>query len=192
MAENTSEFEEKGEGLEEFIDEYLGADGANVTLGVHSEDADKTEEGNLNLAALMSVHEFGAEIEHPGGTPYVVTDDGVRFVEKGHPNAVGTTDPHTIKIPARPALRKGIELNRDEISDFAGRMLGDVLEGKMTLKRGMNLLGQKAKKEITGVFGDSTILEPNAQSTERKKGSASPLIDDEQLRGAIDYQVHGL
>ena len=52
-----------------------------------------------------AIHEYGGTINHPGGTPYMIVDDGrVLFLKKGDPRAVRTTRAHAITMPARPYL----------------------------------------------------------------------------------------
>lgn len=53
-------------------------------------------------------HELGATIEHPGGTAYMIGDDGKAvFVSNDSPAAaeLPRTKPHQIVLPARPYLR---------------------------------------------------------------------------------------
>lgn len=186
-----SNFEENDKGYDDFVESFLDTNDVTVTIGVHSQDNEQAgEDSEISLAELLRVHEFGANIKHPGGTPYVMTDSGPRFVEKGHPNAVGVTSPHTIPIPPRPVLRRGIGDNDDEISELSARELGDALEGRQSVHQAMNRIGIHAKGLVQAMFGSSKLA-PNAPSTVRRKGSGSPLIDDGILRGAIDYEVHG-
>jgi phage gpG-like protein len=50
-------------------------------------------------------HQFGAVINHPGGTPYGFAKDGsIRFLKKTATKYIGKTKPHQIKIPARPFI----------------------------------------------------------------------------------------
>lgn len=54
-----------------------------------------------------AIHEFGGTINHPGGTPYIVTKGGARWLRKdgNYPANVKFTQPHKITIPARPYMR---------------------------------------------------------------------------------------
>lgn len=67
---------------------------------------------NLEYARI---HELGGVIQHPGGTHYLVTKDGIRFVseEKGlrlrlQGKHLGITKAHQIPMPPRPYLRPGL------------------------------------------------------------------------------------
>lgn len=193
----TNEFKEVDHGWDEFLEAFRGAEDAHVTLGVHQEDNATQEGGDISLAKLMQVHEFGTVIEHPGGTPYKVIDGKAVFVEKGTPEIEidGKTDPHQIPIPARPVLRHTPRRYRDEIADTSKQALKGVVTGQLSLKRGLSLIGEDVKGRIQATFGDPTQLEANAPSTQRKKAKDghkdnNPLIEDGQLRSSIDYQVH--
>lgn len=56
-----------------------------------------------NLPQVRILHE-GGTINHPGGTPYIATRAGVKFLRKDgdYPKAVRFTKPHTIAIEPRP------------------------------------------------------------------------------------------
>jgi HK97 gp10 family phage protein len=69
------------------------------------------------------IHEYGGEIKHPGGTPYVPWGGAggpfggaVKFLKKdgSYPAGVRFTKPHIIKMPARPYLRPALEAKRAE------------------------------------------------------------------------------
>lgn len=52
-----------------------------------------------------AAHQFGATINHPGGTPYGFGKDGnIVFKKKGSAKIIGYTGPHVIEIPARPFI----------------------------------------------------------------------------------------
>lgn len=67
-------------------------------------------ESGLTNAKLGAVHEFGADIEHPGGTPYKILANGKsQFVKKSEGEGLPVTGPHTIKIPKRSFLLEPLE-----------------------------------------------------------------------------------
>jgi phage gpG-like protein len=62
------------------------------------------------------IHELGGTINHPGGTPYIVTTNGAVFLSKTKADQlrqrgfwVGLTKPHPIKMPRRPYLVPALE-----------------------------------------------------------------------------------
>ncbi|WP_236411107.1 hypothetical protein [Pseudomonas syringae] len=48
-----------------------------VTVGIHEEAGD-VESGDLTMASLGAINEFGADIKHPGGTSYGYASKGQR------------------------------------------------------------------------------------------------------------------
>ncbi len=65
---------------------------------------------DLNVIPYARIHEYGGTINHPGGTPYFIGDDGLaKFVSKAKGGDLPVTKPHTITIPARPYIRPAFE-----------------------------------------------------------------------------------
>jgi phage gpG-like protein len=56
-----------------------------------------------NLPQARILHE-GGTIQHPGGTPYITTRAGAKFLRKdgNYPKGTRFTRPHTIRIEPRP------------------------------------------------------------------------------------------
>jgi phage gpG-like protein len=69
------------------------------------------------------IHEYGGVINHPGGTPYIIVDNGrAVFITKSKAQQlesegkhVGYTKPHTITMPARPYFKPTIEANTSNL-----------------------------------------------------------------------------
>lgn len=158
----TNRFEERDKGYDQLKETFEALNGVSATVGVHARDNKRQEDGDIKLAPLLAVHEFGAEIE---GTKY-----------------------GDITIPARPVLRGTITDHLDEYLDMQERLLVDVLEGKITEVVMFRKLGAWAQGKVRGRFGSDDLV-PNAPLTIELKGSSSPMIDDGQLRQSIDYQV---
>lgn len=99
----------------------------------------------------------------------------------------GTENGH---IPARPFLTLAFDKHRDELVEMGGKLIGGILDGKMTVEKALNILGASlanfAKREITDGSG---VPPPNAPSTVRRKGSDRPLVDTGRLLGAINWSV---
>lgn len=74
-------------------------------------------------AKYAAALEFGANIKHPGGTPYFMRDGKPVFVSNSGHGAFHTlpvTKPHTIEIKARPYMRPARDAKAKEIrKDFA-------------------------------------------------------------------------
>ena len=73
----------------------------------------KADQGKINIEigsnlTYAAIHQFGGDINHPGGTPYISLGNGlVRFVKKETASKLGIekkTKPHIIRMPARPFL----------------------------------------------------------------------------------------
>jgi hypothetical protein len=148
-----------------------------------------------DLVKQAAANEFGATINHPGGTSYgYKTKRGaeqgkVRFLEKGTGfMELGITGPHVIKIPERSFLRGGIIEGRQKIIDKVGIAIGLFLDGRKSLNQTLNAVGQFAvslvKKKIRA--GPFT---PNAPATIRKKKSSRPLIDSGRTRQSITHEI---
>lgn len=161
-----------------------------VTVGIHA-DAGNVESDDLTMAGLGAIHEFGAEINHPGGTPYADISEGtaenpvIRFVK---PNSgykiIGYTQPHKINIPARPWLAPGVASGNEVYVKIIERELADGGTAESALEKvGVAAVG-KVQKYMTDLKNP-----PNAPSTIRKKGSSNPLIDSGALRSSVTYKV---
>jgi len=162
----TNEIVEKDRGFDEFMDQMEALDdgSAGVTVGVHSKDNEPSddEDSEIRMAKLLSIHEFGMDIE------------GTRYGD--------------ITIPERSVLRSTEKENRDKYKDMMKDMLPAVLLGDMRVRTMLGRVGAAAQGDVREKFG-SDDLAPNAPLTVELKGSSAPLIDSGQLRQSIDYIV---
>jgi hypothetical protein len=184
------EFHEKGDGLEKLRESVEKAKDSLVTVGIHSEDNSRKQDGPNN-AQLAAIHEFGAEIDHPGGTPYKVVGDGrAVFVEKGSEGIDGYTDPHKIKIPQRSFLRSAAKKYREDwIRLFEQLAKMELPDGdwEMVLGRVGQLMRSHVGKQLVELRKP-----PLSPTTVRLRDveSRNPLVDTKQLKNSIDYKVH--
>lgn len=175
------------------IEKELGKirDDQYVTIGIH-EEAGNVESGDINMATLGAVLNFGADINHPGGTSYgyatkeAASRGEVRFLKTGTGfKQLGVTKPHTITIPARPWLEPGVQSQtREYISVIESGASQDLPTVAILDKIGV--IAQGAVR----IFMTELQDPPNAKSTIRKKGSSNPLIDTGALRQSVTYVVH--
>lgn len=164
---------------------------------------------NLDLAGLGAVHEFGAEIEHPGGTPYFINEWGMAtFVKKD--SFYGqllikrgqVTQPHHISIPARPWLSFPLMRNsgKDLLNKFnaeAKKMGGSKNDFIEYITQSGDLvtlamaIGTSAVEQINEAFetGGWGEWQPDSPITIAKKGSVNPLIDTGRLSNAVTFEV---
>ena len=155
--------------------------------------ASMTYDNGMSVLDVAIANQFGADINHPGGTPYMIGANGKAiFVAKGSPGAarLPKTKPHRIRIPARPFMDQATEAI---IADVKGEMEA---VAKQANRREIN--AAQALREF-GLFGEKCIqeaitdgtYEPNAASTKRRKKSSKPLINTGKMRQSVASVVRG-
>lgn len=161
-----------------------------VTVGIHEEAGD-VESGDLTMASLGAINEFGADIKHPGGTSYgyaskaAADRDEVRFLKTGSGYMeLGVTQPHVITIPARRWLEPGVASATPELL----QTVQDGIEAGQSMDKILEAVGVVAVGKVK-VYMTELKSPPNAASTVRKKGSNNPLIDSGALRQSVTHQV---
>jgi HK97 gp10 family phage protein len=107
-----------------------------LSRSLHAEVAERTETTvtveigtDLEYAA---VHEFGGEVPHPGGTPYIVIEgQGAVFMKKDgdYPEGTKFTQAHTIPIPAQPYLRPAFDEKKGEALEEISEAIRDMIKG---------------------------------------------------------------
>lgn len=174
--------------IEKALQDFMTTD--FVTIGIH-EDAGQHESDDITNAQLGAVHEFGAEIDHAGGTSFGFASKAaevrneVRFLKKGKGFLeLGVTGPHKITIPARPWLNPGVQSGNDEYLQIISAAIAE----QKSLKRALEQVGVVAAAKVQ-VYMTQLNTPPNAASTIKKKGSANPLIDTGALRASVTYKV---
>lgn len=183
-------FEDRDMGMEKLIRD-IQSRAQYVDIGIQSDESEE-------LLKIAAAHEFGAHINHPGGTPYGYktqqdAENGkVRFLKKGEGYMVlGTTKPHEINIPARPYIRSTVDENENKYFQSAERISGQMLDGRIDKFQGLSIMGQLIEGDIKQKIIDIKSP-PNAPATIRRKGSSNPLVDTGLLGGSIRYVVgHG-
>ncbi len=186
----------------------------SVRVGIIGQQAYQRHPGiDLTNAELGAVHEFGATINHPGGTPYLIKEDGTaQFVSKEKGENLPKTKPHQINIPARSFLREpilGTKGKKDIEKEVAASMkkLGwelskDMELNKIAYQNDKNLnellktvadfVGMAAFDRVIKAFDDNLIEPPTLPASKRKRKynpDAPTLMDTGQLRNSIAYEV---
>ncbi|QDP56528.1 MAG: hypothetical protein Tp118SUR00d2C21406351_34 [Prokaryotic dsDNA virus sp.] len=161
-----------------------------VTVGIH-EDAGNHDSDDITNASLGAIHEFGAEVNHPGGTSYgyaskaAANRNEVRFLKSGSGYMeLGVTGPHTVSIPARPWLNPGVASGDEEYLKIIER----VIASGEPLDKALEQIGVVAVGMVQKYMTDLKTP-PNAPSTIKAKGSSNPLIDSGALRQSVTYKV---
>lgn len=162
----------------------------HVQVGIFGAAALADHGGKRNIE-IAAVHEFGASIDHPGGTAYFVDADGeAHFVS----NAAATdnmprTKPHKINVPERSFLRSTFDAKARVIARMARELQARVLEGKLDTRKALEQLGLYVKGQVQSRISRG-VPPPLRPSTVRRKGSSTPLIATGQLRASIDHKVN--
>lgn len=154
-------------------------------------------EDGTQLAVIAAAHEFGADIDHPGGVPYGYgtqkdAEEGkVRFLKKGQGFMVlGETKPHKIKIPERSFLRNPLRGSQKKIALAFRKTMKMVMKGELTMFQALSQIGAKGAS-ISQEAISAGIDPPNSPETIARKGSSTPLVDQGRLRQAITHVVEG-
>ncbi len=175
---------------------HLEDDFSFVDVGIVASDgAKKLPEDDLTLAEIASINEFGAVINHPGGTAFGFKSEAsaergeVRFLKKGEGFVSGVTGPHEIIIPSRPFMRGTFDENEAELGRLVDEQEKEILAGRKTRKQALKMIGQTHRNQIQEAINTTGKFAPNAPSTIRKKGSAQPLKDKSRLTQSIDFEV---
>jgi len=145
----------------------------------------------MTILQIGATHEFGATINHPGGTPYIIGKDGkAKFVKKGTAGATGVTKPHKITIPRRSFLRTPFAIKRKELNKGIAKQFELVSNGLDPIT-GLGRIGALATNVSKGAFTSQGYGEwkPDSAATKREKGSSQTLIDTGILRGSISSVV---
>lgn len=109
-------------------------------------------------------------------------ENGVDMCDIAVFNELGTQD-----IPSRPFLRDSVDNNEAKINSFLKKRIKELSNGASA---------DKILKEI-GVFQKGLVqdeiangsFEENAESTIRRKGSSTPLIDTGQMRQSVNFVI---
>ena len=119
---------------------------------------------------------------------------GIHDAEAGAPDGrltvgeVATINEYGLGVPERSFLRAWADAN--EAANLATlRKIGEaVVKGRASAEQGLNQAGLKFVGEIQARITGG-IPPANAESTIKKKGSSTPLIDTNQMRSSIRHKV---
>lgn len=151
--------------------------------------AEHNSESGLTNAKLGAIHEFGADIKHPGGTPYkILTNGKAQFVKKSEGADLPVTQPHEIHIPRRSFLLDPLtEKLPKEIKQLRKYIFKQIFEKKAPDDFYKKLL-EISLKIVKGAFDDGGYgqWKPlTAASRRRKRGTDKILLDTRGLRNSI-------
>ena len=181
--------------------------------GKGGDDIHETDgHGELTVAAIAEIQEFGAEIQMEARqqtiyksvhTKTTYDEDGIvihsagefknggRFVKAKKANFSSTHDvgAHVIVIPARPAFRNTMSVERHPIEQAAVRLAKAAVGDKITAGQVHEQIGAFVEGKVKRTI-QKGVAPANAPSTIAKKGSAKPLIDTGQMVQSVRYGVY--
>lgn len=140
-------------------------------------------ENGFPVAANAAVHELGATINHPGGTPYMIGPGGKAvFVSKAAGAGLPVTKPHTIVIPPRPFMRPTIAREQTKWMKIMSEGAKLVLKGKRTARDIMDLVSATAAGDIAKTISQITspALQASTIAARRRK------MADSKTTGNLD------
>lgn len=107
----------------------------------------------------------------------------------------------TGSIPARSWIGRTFDQKRDEVQADMARLLGHIVDGKVSVDKALNVLGAKYSAAVKNtVTQGEQIQPPNAPSTlarklaKTRKGASNAvrtLIDSARMVGAVTWATFG-
>ena len=137
--------------------------------------ADASRDGAVPMLVIAAANEFGAKIPKRQA----------RFEDLDDENPE-----KWVIIPERSYLRAWFDENVDVLQATMERLLGQVVEGKISGRAALETIGGYVVTQVQAYMVDLKTP-PNAPSTIARKGSSNPLIDTGQLKDAITWRVVG-
>lgn len=192
MIEFSAKISEIDSGWDKLAKTLKGMSSKSVEAGIQARE-------NAELLQYANVQEFGANIDHPGGTSYGykfkkdVEENKISFLKKGQGHIVlGVTKPHKIIIPSRPFIRGTFDKRIKELEEIGFDLGKLVIDDKLVLKQALELWGDKFVAFIRNEIAEGNNFEPNAPATIRMKGGGKhPLQDSGRLQQALKAVVFG-
>lgn len=104
-------------------------------------------------------------------------------------NEFGTKWPDgTVHIPERSFLRATFDANVNKYHALAVKYIGRVLDGTLTARGALMLIGARMERDVKKVIRDFDDP-PNAPSTIARKGFDDPLIHTRRMLNATAFKV---
>ena len=111
-------------------------------------------------------------------------DSTLTVAEVGFYNEFGTN-----RIPERSFLRSTVINQRAKVKEFNAKMVKAIIAGKHDLRSGLGLLGEIFSDEVKKTIVN--LRDPkNSDATIARKRTSNPLIETEQLKRSITYEVN--
>lgn len=95
-------------------------------------------------------------------------------------------------IPERSILRATFDKRRKDVEEMAAKLVGQVLDGKITDQQALGLLGAWFAAEVKKYVTAGAHVQPeNAPSTIAQKGSDRPWVDTGRTINSVSWATEG-
>jgi hypothetical protein len=137
-----------------------------------------------SVGRVARTNEFGATVEHPGGTAYYWGGSGnmdypedLRWVANADPMSenMKRTKAHRIQIPERPFLRTAVAFNTRKYIRMFRAGVNEMLRDEATQTTIYTQIGEVAVRDIRHSIRHWNNP-PNSRQTEKLKGFNDPLV----------------
>lgn len=161
-----------------------------LVVGIPNDKNSRDESSGITNSELGIIHEFGATINHPGGTGYSKNSNGkAKFVSNSFVGPVhGRTGAHVIVIPERSFMRSTASEEAENLGRLTNIQISQYLKGEISAHNAYATVGAYLRGKILYKIGSSDLV-PNTSETIRRKKSSKPLIDEGGLQGSITYEI---
>ena len=89
----------------------------------------------------------------------------------------------------RRAFEITMRMQKNQLLSSVQLTLKRQLVGSGNMNTVKESFGNQTKKAITSTFGNSSLLQPNAPSTVKRKGFNAPLIETSDLKNKLVYRI---
>jgi len=191
-------FKRQGPGIKKLLEKVIEIDGLNTQVGWFP--GTKYQDGTP-VAYVAVIQEYGTVFTHPGGTKYIIGEDGkAAFVKNNYQGKIaGITKPHQIVIPPRSFMRTTITEKKGDWAKLSKSGAKAVLNGKATPRQVMEGLGIAAsgdiRKKITEInspaLASGTIANKKRKLAKGKKVGAltKPLVETSLMLSSLTSTV---
>lgn len=147
--------------------------------------ADKLNGHKVNVGCLKGSHAWLAAI-HEYGCRIPVTPKMRAYLHSIGIHLKPSTT--VIVIPERSFIRAGYDQSKERVTNHAEMLIGDVLDGRMTVDKFLKTVGIELASEIKE-YATNLKTPPNSGMTVMLKGSSNPLWDTGRMIGGISHEI---
>lgn len=141
---------------------------------------DLTSEGKKYFAQLKKLANLEVCVGWQAGDSQ--EDDGTDLVDIAAYNEFGTS-----KTPARPFMKQSFQNHEEQLQAACDNVNNEISNGS-SAEKALNTLGVVCKGLVQAEIVDGGFA-PNAESTIKRKGSDTPLVDTGTMRQTVNYIV---